>query len=264
MSKGTLKWLTAFTALRKDANPKSAKVRDLLEKSVVFAYDEVALVGGVSFTFVEYQDAKIWRGWVYSGVLEDYIENLPKKSVVGALQTPEPNDAAQFAIYNGIRQTNLCGQISAAYILGVELADLLSKWKQEKPSVWQRVFKPSKTVGTTGIPDVISMFAAFGKPAESLAPKLTDPYLKRTRYTPGTLDAILKTGKAIASVKIDNHGRLQPTGILHWVVLEEVIQERTGYGGVYLYNPFSERGELYPWNEFTVSAGVPFGVFTGL
>ena len=57
----------------------------------------------------------------------------------------------------------MCGQICAAYVMGMSLGELLADWKQDAPTWWQRVFKrPGVKAGGTGIPDLISMFEAAG------------------------------------------------------------------------------------------------------
>ena len=103
------------------------------------------------------------------------------------------------------------------------------------------------------------MLSAFDRYSVSLASVLTDPVLAKARYTVSGLKAI--AGRAVVSVRMDKWtGRLKPSGVLHWVVVTDVIPERTGYGGVEVYNPFPNRIEAYSWAEFTASAGVPIGV----
>lgn len=258
----SLKWCTGYTALYAEPNPQGKKVRDLLEKSLVMTRDEVVLWQGHAFVQVEYHDAKAWRGWVYAGMLEDYVEHFPKDCVVLDNQTPAANDFEQYLTYNGARQVNLCGQISAAYCLNLPLAELLGKWKQEQATIWRRIFpKAGAVAGGTGVADLISMFQSAGKQAYPLVEALRDPYLKRSRYTPGWMDGLMEKGKVIAGVRIDSSGRLAASGILHWVVVTTVEAERCGYGIVTVFNPAPNRIEAYSWREFTQAAGNPAGVF---
>jgi len=243
-------------------NPNGKRVRDLLEKSLVIARDEVVLWQGHPFVEVEYTDTKTWRGWVYAGMLEDYAENLPKDVVVLEDQTPAEHDAEQYVLYNGGRQVNLCGQICAAYCMDVSLLVLLGVWKQEQEAVWKRVFKRfGLTAGGTGVSDLISMFEAGKRHAYPLAEAMRDPYLKRSRYTVTWLMRLVAKGKVIAGVTIDKAGRLAKSGSLHWVVVTQVVPERCGYGAVMVYNPFMNRIEGYSWREFLDAAKTPSGVY---
>jgi hypothetical protein len=258
----SMKWVNGYAALYADPNPNGKRVRYLVEKSLVIARDEVVYYQGHPFVQVEYADAKTWSGWVYAGMLEDYVENLPHDVVVLDDQTVEKHDAEQFVIYNGGRQVNLCGEICAAYVMNLSLTVMLELWKQEKPTIWKRIFKRfGWTAGGTGVPDLISMFAAGQREAYPLAEATRDPYLERSRYTPAWLKRLTEKGKVVASVTIDKAGRLVKSGDLHWVVVTEVVPERCGYGAVVIYNPYPNRHEAYSWREFLEAAKVPSGAF---
>ena len=205
--------------------------------------------------------SRTYAGFVYVGFLEGYTEALPKNCVQIGSATADPNDAEQYALIHGVRQVNLCGELCAAYLLGVSLEDVLAEWQRAEPKIYQSVFNlfSSKQARGTGAAEVQSMLAAFERYSVSLASVLTDPILAKARYTVSGLKAI--AGRAVASVRMDKWtGRLKPSGVLHWVVVTDVIPERTGYGGVEVYNPFPNRIEIYSWAEFTASAGVPIGV----
>lgn len=255
------KWVNGFAPMYEQPNPQSRKVRDLPEKSLVIAGDEVVLWGDVPFVEVAHTDTKTWHGWIYAGMLETYASSLPENCVLFENQTTDPTDAEQYIHYNGGRQVNLCGQISVAYCMGASLTELLGMWREKSPSVWQRIFgKAGKVAGGTGVPDLISMFAAFDVKAESLAEAIKDKYLNRIRYTVEGLQELNWNGYVILGVKIKN-GRLAPSGDLHWVVVRGVYAERTGYGTIEIFNPYFNRVESYSWQEFTASAGNPCGVF---
>ena len=208
--------------------------------------------------------ARKYTGFVYVGFLEGYIENtdaLPKDCVVIDTATPDPNDAAQYALVHGVKQVNLCGELCAAFLLNLPLMDVLAEWERETPDIYRRVFNwfSGKQARGTGPAEIQSMLAAFSTSSTLLSTLLFDPVLGRTRYTVSGLKRL--ACRAVVSVKIDKYsGRLKPSGILHWVVVTDVIPERTGYGGVEVYNPFPNRIEAYSWSEFIASAGVPYGV----
>lgn len=257
---GHSKWVNGYAPLYAEPNPDGKRVRYLVEKSLVIARDEVVYWQGHPFVHVEYSDAKTWRGWVYAGMLEDYVENLPHDVVVLDDQTVEKHDAEQFVIYNGGRQVNLCGQICVAYCCDLTLTVMLELWKQEKPTNWTRIFKFGRTAEGTGVPDLVSMFAAAKRTAIHLV-TARDPYLKSSRYTPAWLKRLISKGRVIVSVTIDKAGRLKKSGDLHWVVVTDVVEERCGYGAVVIYNPFPNRMEAYSWREFLEAAKTPSGVF---
>lgn len=259
----TRKWLNGYAAMYEKPDPKSRKVRDLLERSLVVARDEVVYWGEHPFALVSYEDAKPWMGWVYAGLLEDYEEQLPKDCVDLGEQTPAAHDAEQYVIYNGAKQVNLCGQICAAYAAGLPLGEMLELWRTVKPALWERVFRRRGYVaGGTGVPDLLSMLEAAGMGGFSLAEAMRDPYLRRSRYSPAWLQRLTESGQVIAGVTIHKYsGRLTAGGVLHWVVVERVVPERCGYGGVLVYNPFPNRVEGYSWSEFVTAAKVPMGVY---
>lgn len=257
-----LKWLNGFAPMYEKPDPNGRKVRDLLEKSLVMTRDEVVLWNGHPFVEVEYIDTKVWRGWVYAGYLEDYVENLPKDCVDLGEQTPAPNDAEQYVHYNGTKQVNLCGEICAAFCAGVGLTYLLTEWQKKYPKEWTRVFKkPGAVADGTGVGDLVTMLETVGIKAYSLTQAMHDPYLKRSRYTVEWLKRMLTTGHVIASVTINRSGRLDKTGALHWVVVTSVMPERCGYGLVSVFNPFPNRVETYTWSEWMTAAKHPAGVY---
>jgi len=257
-----LKWCNGHTPLYKTANPNGGKVRDLVEKSLVYARDEVVLWQGHPFVEVEYKDDKTWQGWVYAGMLEDYIERLPKDCVTLDDRTPRQDDFEQYLHYNGAKQVNLCGQICVAYSLNLTLMVMLGLWKQEQAAIWKRIFaRFGQVAGGTSVPDLLSMVSAAHRKAYPLVDAMRDPYLKRTRYTVTWLCHLIDKGSVIAGVKIDESGRLARSGSLHWVVVTTVEPERCGYGVVTVYNPAYNRVEAYSWSEFVQSAKVPVGVY---
>ena len=253
------KWVNAYAPLYGETY---VKLTTIPQGAVVIAHGIVDEFKGVPREAVSYvTEAREYHGYVYTGYLEPYVESLPARCVTIYSATPNPNDAEQYAMIHGVKQTELCGEICAAYLLNVALEDLLAEWQRESLSVYQRVFNwfSTRKAKGTGPADVQSMLAAFEKPSHLLIDALRDPILKTSRYTVTGLSAL--AGRAIVSVHIDKYtGRLKPGGILHWVVATRVIPERTGYGAVELFNPFPNRIEVYSWPEFIASAWAPYGV----
>lgn len=255
-------WLNGYTTLYTEPTPNSPKVRDLLEKSLVQARDEVVLWQEHQFLKVEYTDTKTWTGWVYAGMLEEYVEMLDADCVELLNQTERKDDFEQYVNYHGARQVNLCGEICAAYILELTLEAMLTLWQQKQEPAWKRTFKRFGLMASgIGIPDLLSMFEAAGKKAYPLADAMRDDYLKRSRYTPEWVAGLISQGDVIAGVRIDQSGRLAKSGALHWVVVSGLMRERCGYGTVRVYNPAPNRIEVYSWREFVESARVPYGVY---
>ena len=199
---------------------------------------------------VSYKDE---LGWVPEKFLEIYMENYPKDCVdMEGLETPDKEDAEQFALYNKVKQTNLCGELSVCYILDVGLKSFLSHWEIKDPPFWKRIFSSGKGRGTGNV-ELQEMFEMFDVNSKTL---------NQQKWTPTLLKTLIENGDVICSVSIDgSSGRLRGSGILHWVVPVSITLERQGYGLVNLYNPYSNRIEVYSWNEFQSSARMPYGVF---
>lgn len=238
------------------------KITTVPERSVVEAYGwEETFVGVVREAVVYQTDTRQYNGFIYTQYLEEYVESLPSECVKISTATPDPRDAAQYANIHGVKQTNLCGEICAAYLLNVSLDDLLAEWQKDEPTIYQAVFNwfKGKQARGTGVGEVQSMLESFSRSSQSLADVLRDPVLKYPRYTVTGLGKL--AGRVVVGVRINKYtGRLQPSGILHWVVVTRVLPERSGYGAVEIFNPFPNRVEVYSWQEFLASARVPIGV----
>jgi hypothetical protein len=261
----TKKWVNRFAPIYRpnsnmDAKPLklSVKIMDLFERAVVQAtgqkrdpYEEVGYVTA---------DGVI-SGWMYAADLEDYVENYPHDCVVIDNQTPDPNDAEQYFIFNGVKQVNACGELCVAFVLGVSLHQLLENWQLRLPSFWQRVFVGGKLRGT-GSSELTEMFNIYNRESQQLRTVMYQPHMNRSRYTIQGLQNLLKTGSVIASVNIDNKTlQLRGSGLLHWVAVTKVIAERNGLGSVEMYNPAMNRIEWYSWQEFISSAREPYGAY---
>lgn len=252
-------WVNAYAPLY-DIN--GVKLTTVPERAVVETLSWREPFGGIVRENVVYYSAdKSYRGFIYEGYLEPYTQTYPFDCVAISTRTPQENDAKQFAIIHGVKQTELCGEISAAYVLGISLDDVLAEWQREKPSIFQAVFNlfSTRKARGTGPGEILTIFQAFERNGTMLTDALRDPVLKVPRYTATGLSAL--AGRAIVGVKINKlTGRLSTSGILHWVVVTKVIPERTGYGLIEIYNPFPDCVEVYGWEQFIASAGGPSGV----
>ena len=254
-----LKWVNIAAPL---FDYSGVKLVTVPQGTVVEAYGwEESFVGVLREAVIYQTETHKYNGFIYTQYLEPYVELLPRDCVKISTPTPNPNDAEQYAIVHGVKQTNLCGELCAAYLLKVSLDDLLSEWQKDEPSLYQRVFNffTDKHARGTGAGEVKTMLESFSRSAQFLMDSLRDPILKVPRYTVTALKQI--AGRVIVGVKINKYtGRLQPTGVPHWVVVVDVHPERIGYGLVEVYNPFPNRVEVYSWQEFIASAVNPLGV----
>jgi len=260
------KWVNGYAPM---FNIQGVKIATVPERAVVISHGYVEDFRGTPRESVSYgTNERQFTGFIYTGYLETYWESLPSKCVRIDSATPSLSDAEQYAVVPGIpgvKQTNLCGQLCAAYLLGVSLEDVLAEWEQDYQPIYRRVFNwyGSRLAGGTGPEAIQSMLSAFNRSSKLLTYALYDPILKGTQYSVRYTVSGLKAfeGRAIVGVKINKMtGRFASSGILHWVVVTAVIPERTGYGGVEIYNPFPNRIEAYSWSEFIAAAGVPYGV----
>lgn len=193
-------------------------------------------------------------GWLPDKYIEPYVENYGKDIVpMQGLDTPDPNDAAQYALVNKIKQVNLCGELACCYILQVGLKDFLDVWGVRNVPLWKRIFGAGKARGT-GPGELVELLACSGVLAKEMDQK------KYSRWTPRVLYDFLQAYDILVSVNISGiDGSLRGAGILHWVVPTTVILERQGFGQVEILNPFSNRKEWYSWREFAASAHAPYG-----
>lgn len=261
-------WLVADAPLKDETN-----TRKLL---TVPTGTVVALTGrtankpyhgkSLPYSEVVYSDGlKQTTGWLYNGYLEDYVEEFPAGVVKVLNATPNPNDGAQYLIYRGNTQYNLCGEMCVAHCAGwdLDVESFLDAWSTKAPSFFQRTFQGNKSRGT-GLEDLdsmLSIFQGYTLPALRLSDHFCDDVTKLTLVTPGRMEQLLLTHKVIISVHIDGRfGNLKRSGILHWVVLEQVVPDGIGRGYVRIYNPFPNRRQRYIWNEFMESAGMIYGI----
>lgn len=261
-------WVIADGAPVRDEPMKGAVLLRLAKYAKVEILDEAqVLVRGelTWFAKVRHVDSPKSEtvGWVYKGYLENYVNTFAQNVLKVRNATPNLNDAAQYLIWRGNVQYNLCGFFCVAYCSGWEgdIEDMLDLLVREKPSLMARVFPKWLGRGTSDYDlDVMLNALGFETPAVKIGAALFDRILERTVLTPGRLQNVLDSHRVIYSVRLDKRsGRLSRSGILHWVVIEDVVPNEFG-GVVDVYNPFGNKREGYEWEQVVESGGVPYGV----
>jgi hypothetical protein len=198
---------------------------------------------------------KTWQGWIYSPLIEDYFEEYPE-AVVIEHPTISQQDAAQYAIWRGAVQYNLCGELCVAYIVEQSIETVLAKWETGAPAAYKSAFNGGAG-RTTGISDLESILKLYGYPVpcQTYVDILRDPVLALALVTPGRLSNVLQAYQIILRVTIDGAtGDLKQYGTAHWVVLERCTPSGANHGWVELYNPFVNRIQLCSWGEFVAAS----------
>ena len=192
------------------------------------------------------------RGWIKSEWLNEYVQNFDVDCVdVSDIQTPD-SPVAQYITWKGVKQYNMCGEMAVCYLLQIKLSEFLKTWEIKQLSFYQRVFGQGKARGT-GAGELVEMFQPYNIYADLITSKF---------YSPDLLN--LYAYIAIVGVKINTStGRLNGSGVGHWVVVTGNTPERTGYGMVEVYNPFPNKIETYSYAEFLASARTPYRILTG-
>lgn len=203
------------------------------------------------------------RGWIRHQYLEPYVEGLPVNPFVIANQTPEKTDFEQYALLKGVKQVNYCGPLCIAYSLKKDLSDVLAAWEIKAPSFWKGLFDSAGKMRGTGYGELQAIYKLLGVPSMPLTTATLEPILKRSLYTPWRLYQLVRDGWVIAGVRMNAiTGRLKGEGVGHWVLVTDVIQERTGYGWVDVYNPAPHRIERYSWEQWIATTlNTPSGVY---
>jgi len=120
----------------------------------------------------------------------------------------------------------------------------------------------SRNNGLTGPDDLDAVLSMLGHetPSPRIAALLKDRVSGLILLTPNRMADVLNSYRVIYSVRINKRtGRLARSGVLHWVVLEEITPNEYG-GYVNLYNPFGNKLEGYEWEQVVESGGAPYGI----
>ena len=203
---------------------------------------------------VEYRD-KV--GYSYRGYFDEYNVTLKEDVVDIDVATQDPYDAKQFLVWDNDVKNNMCGELACAYILGLPISKVLENWERKSPSLVARIFKGKYDVGTSA-DSLMDLLASFDvNKAVKFGQYFKDELLNRPVFSvQRAYECVEEKGnKIIVGVKINKRtGRLQRSGILHWVVVDGV--EVNGDSGIVtLFNPFMNRFEIYSWNELVESSG---------
>lgn len=208
-------------------------------------------------------EKQVTEGWAYAGYFEEYRNAFKANVLHIANGTKNPNDAEQYLIWRGRTQYNLCGYFCAAFCANwdAEIEEMLDLLQAKKSSFIARVFPGWQSKGTSDYDlDLMLSTLGFETPSVKIGTVLYDPIAGRMLLTPQRLQNILDSHRIIYSVKINARtGKLARSGVLHWVVLTDVVPNQFG-GSVELYNPFGNRMEVYEWDQVVESGGVPYGV----
>lgn len=239
--------------------PKFARV-DVLDK-VQALYQNVL----TDFYHVEYVEnsKRTTQGFVYAGYLEPYKDAFRRNIVTILNGTENPHDAEQYLVWNGKTQFNLCGYFCICYVTGwaASIEDMLNLAKQKNPGLIARLFN-SRNNGLTGPDDLAALLSVLEveTPVLRIATLLHDRVSNQVMLTPNRLQDVLNSYRVIYSVRINKRtGRLSRSGVLHWVVLNDIVPNE--YGGVVeLYNPFGNKLEAYEWEQLVESGGAPYGI----
>lgn len=265
-------WVTNYAGLYSQPATKRLMYLNAGAHVVTTGNKTQAAVGGTLRPFTEVQytykaNGKVQTvtGWIYSQYLEPLSYEFPGDVIRIDGATDDPNDAAQYTIYGGKIQFNLCGQFCVLYVSGwdEDVNWFLDQWKTKAPTIWQRVFPAYQGRGTDigELQSMLSVFPEYALPVPSFSAAMTDPVKSGPLVTPGRLATLLDQNYVIASCRIDKlTGRLRGQGVGHWVVLTKCTPDGAGNGWVEIYNPFPNRHERYSWNEWILSAGQPYGI----
>ena len=174
--------------------------------------------------------------------------NTPVLRVPNA--TESTKDAAQYMIYRGLKQYNLCMEFCVAFMMRDNaytdnIDDFLNYWEAVDIKWWNSIFR-SNLARTTGIYDIKKALAAYGvQPTE----------WREVPIDFASFEAKLTTHQAIVGVNIDYKGYLVGKGIPHWEVLDGITIFDDNHAMVSLYNPYNNLMEPYSWKELMTSTG---------
>lgn len=209
---------------------------------------------------VIYKASREFRGYIYIPHIEDLVYQSPEVVEIEG-QTETQQDLAQYVIWKNNVQYNLCGELCVCQIFKTPLKDMLEKWEAFPTSRFNRVFYGGRS-RTTGVGDILNMAQALGAFEQiSVQKALYESKSRRAIMSPMRIQSWLDQGWGfIIGVSIERKwGRLRSYGIRHWVVVTKVVPDGPDNALVEVYNPASNRPELYTWYEFSRSVRVPYG-----
>ena len=140
------------------------------------------------------------------------------------------------------------------YFKSFSIDTVLEYWKGVQPDLYNSILG-GNTNEPTGPDDLITLLKAYGYTRDDYSyyrPGSQESF----GYAPGRdAEVVGKTHFVIAGVNIHGTtGRLQPSGVPHWVVVTKITPRGNLVGGnggwVELYNPFPNCWEEYSYREF--------------
>ena len=241
-------------------SPGGPKILKLDRGSVVDFTGTRDLKNGIQWSQVKYKGRTVWARDI---VLENFTDRFTDVGVFIPHPTPEEDDAAQYLYLPGEsgKKHNMCGQLCAAFIIGVDIESFVADWK-EKATKFYELAIAGETDRGTGIDSIKSMFLVEpynAKPGDifNLEAGMMDPITGHLIISPGKFRKMLETFYLVAGVKIKKSdkltGRLSGQGVGHWIVVDKVFPngKQGGNGGwVEVYNPFPNKKQEYSYSEF--------------
>lgn len=167
--------------------------------------------------------------------------------------TDNEKDAAQYMLYRGRVQYNLCGEFCVAFCAQDRahtnnIDEFLKYWESTQLSWFNTLFRGG-LARTTGLYDLEKMLAAYDYPLP------IRKFSGGLGLKPMFVAQMLAFYQAIVGVHIDYTGYLVGKGIPHWVVLHSITIADENHAVVNLYNPFTNFIEPYSWKELMTSTG---------
>ncbi len=211
--------------------------------------------------------AKAYKGWLYSGFLEEVCDEFPPGTVAMPPQTQSFNDPRQYMVWLGKKQFNLCGEFCVAFLAHKSIDDLLTQWQPKAPNFFNRVFnilahgEEANVSRTTGKDDLRSMLSVYDKDAKDVNELLWDPVKQGLVPTPGRYAAITAKYDLILSVHIKPPTEdVTGEGVGHWICVTKVEPIGRNRGYVTFYNPLPNQMQREAWYNMAVYMGAPFGL----
>ncbi len=274
-----MKWVSTYAPLYKQPGGP-AKHCDIPAGRVVEPTPQgMALMAGVGAPNpVDWQEvtyeveghvgANAFKGWVYTGYIEEVCNEFPLDAVA---VPPQPsraaNDPGQDILWLGRKQFNLCGEFCVAYLAGDSIANMLTQWQPKAPSIFNRVFRilahgaDANLSRPTGTEEVKSMLAVYNKQGVDVNTLLLDPVKKSTVVSPGRFAAVTRDYDIILGVKMDAAtGNIRGQGVGHWICVTEVKPDGRNRGWVTFYNPFPNQMQRESWGTLVNSMHAPYGL----
>lgn len=243
-----------YCELWKDSN-KKARVCYLPSETILVNAEEYR----DGFTKVIYQTSNTLVGWVEDSLLNPIHYALPSNVVDLDNETLSLQDLAQFVTIEGNVQFNLCGEVALCSILGIGLSTMLKEWKASPTGWYNKVFQKGHA-RTTGVPDLRNMLSIF--PNFESRDLMTEFGLNgRIVLTAERVRNALQQGyKLVIGVHINHKGYVTSKGVLHWIVVNNVMVNGVNNGWVALYNPATNNIEEKDFKALLESIGSPFGL----